>query len=436
MKILVVGGGGREHALCWKLARSRNVHKIYCAPGNAGTAQVAENVPIAATDIDNLVLFADHQNIDLTVVGPEKPLIQGIVDAFEARGLRIFGPSREPALLEGSKVYSKELMRRAGIPTAPFEIFDDVGRARDYLRGQNEFPIVIKADGEAAGKGVVVARDLEEADNAILRIMQERVFGASGDRVVIESCLSGPEVSVMAFVDGDTVVPMLSAQDHKRVFDADAGPNTGGMGAYAPVPFASGSVVWDVTERILRPAVEAIRGTGIPYRGILFAGVMLTDSGPMCLEFNCRFGDPEAQVILPLLETDLAEIFNAAVDVELDQLPIAFSPRAAMCVVMASQGYPGPYETGKPISGLEKAAKLDAVAVFHSGTRRPEGEEERYVTDGGRVLGVTATGETLQEAHDRCYAAVRRISFEDAHYRTDIGYRALSGPPSSDAAKK
>jgi phosphoribosylamine--glycine ligase len=422
LKILVVGGGGREHALCWKLAQSQDVHKIYCAPGNAGTALVAENINIAADDIANLVLFADHQNVDLTVVGPERPLILGIVDAFEARGLRIFGPSREPAMLEGSKAFSKEIMSKAGIPTAPFAVFEDPQKARDYLKAQT-FPIVVKADGEAAGKGVVVARDYAEADDAIRRFMEERIFGASGDKVVIEACLVGEEISVMAFVDGDTVVPMLAVQDHKRALDGDLGPNTGGMGAYAPVPSAPLSVVEDVNRRILRPAVEAVRGTGIPYRGILYAGVMMTDSGIMCLEFNCRFGDPETQVVLPLLTSDLADIFSAAVDAELEKVPVTFAHRSALTVVLASGGYPGDYEVGKPIQGLDAASKLDAVAVFHAGTKK--NDDGQTVTAGGRVLSVTATGETFAEARERCYAGVRRIQFEGMQYRTDIGHRAL-----------
>ncbi|MBC8102922.1 MAG: phosphoribosylamine--glycine ligase [Cytophagales bacterium] len=422
MKILVVGGGGREHALCWKLAQSQEVHKIYCAPGNAGTALVAENVRIAADDIDNLVLFADHQNVDLTVVGPERPLLLGIVDAFEARGLRIFGPSREPAMLEGSKAFSKEIMRRAGIPTGDFAVFEDTGKARDYLKAQT-FPIVVKADGEAGGKGVVVAQDFAEADSAIRRFMEERIFGASGDKVVIEQCLFGEEASVMAFVDGETVIPMTAVQDHKRALDGDLGPNTGGMGAYAPVPAAPLAVVEEVTRRILRPAVEAVRGTGIPYRGILYAGVMLTDAGPMCLEFNCRFGDPETQVVLPLLTSDLASIFSAAVDAELETVPVKFAHRSALTVVLASGGYPGDYEVGKPITGLDAASKLDAVAVFHAGTRK--NDEGQVVTTGGRVLSITATGETFAEARERCYAGVRRIQFEEMQYRTDIGYRAL-----------
>ena len=423
MKILVIGGGGREHAICWKLAKSREVHKIFCAPGNAGTSAFCENVPLRVDDIAGLRDFAEHRAVDMTVVGPERPLVAGLVDAFEAKGLRVFGPSREPALVEGSKSYAKELMRRAHIPTARFAVFDDPARARDYLRAQ-VFPIVLKADGEAAGKGVVVAEDLAQAEAAVRAMMEERVFGPAGDRIVIEECLSGEEASVMAFCDGDTVAPMIAVQDHKRVGDNDAGPNTGGMGAYAPVPAVTRGVFDAITERILRPAVEAIRETGIPYRGVLYAGVMLTADGPYCLEFNCRFGDPEAQVILPLLETDLADIFNAVVDVDLDKVPVRFASRSAVCVVMASGGYPGPFEAGKTITGLDAAEKMDAVAVFHAGTARAE--DGRLVTGGGRVLAVTATGQTFAEARERSYAAVNKIRFEGAHYRTDIGHRALS----------
>jgi phosphoribosylamine--glycine ligase len=422
LKILVIGGGGREHAICWKLSQSKAFHKIYCAPGNAGTALVAENVPISATDIEKLLLFAEHQNVDLTVVGPEKPLIAGIVDAFEAKGLRIFGPSREPAMLEGSKSYAKELMLRAGIPTAPFRVFDNPAEARDYLQAQ-AYPIVIKADGEAAGKGVIIAKDFPEADAAIHSLMEKRIFGASGDRVVIEKCISGQELSIMAFVDGETVLPMVAAQDHKRIGDGDTGPNTGGMGAYAPVPAATPAVLKFVQEKILYPAVSAVRETGIPYRGVLYAGIMLTEDGPYCIEFNCRFGDPETEVVLPLLETDLAEILNAVVDVELDKIPVTFSDRSAVTVVMASGGYPGDYETGKPITGLDAAAKLDAVAVFHAGTAHNTDNE--VVTSGGRVLTITATGETFEEARERSYAAISRISFEGAQFRTDIGRWAL-----------
>lgn len=422
MKILVIGGGGREHAICWKLAQSKDVRKVYCAPGNAGTASVAENVDIPVTDIAGLVQFAQHQQIDLTVVGPEKPLILGVVDAFEAAGLRIFGPTAENARLEGSKVFSKQLMKQAGVPTASFEVFDNASAALEYLSSAS-FPIVIKADGDAAGKGVVVAANVAEANDAIRRIMIEREFGPSGDRVVIEACLTGPEASLMAFVDGDTVVPMLLSQDHKRIGEGDTGPNTGGMGAYGPVPGISQSEIDSMCDVIIKPAVRAIKSTGIPYRGVLFAGIMLTPDGPMCLEYNCRFGDPETEIVLPLLETDLVEVINACVDARLDQISVTFSPRSAVTVVLAAHGYPGTVRTGDTIGGLEDAGKLDAVAVFHAGTRFAQ--DGGIVSSGGRVLTVTATGDSFEEARERAYTALERINMDGGQYRRDIGWRAI-----------
>ena len=421
MKILVIGGGGREHAICWKLAQSKDVHKVYCAPGNAGTATVAENVDIAVTDIAGLVQFAQHQQIDLTVVGPEKPLILGVVDAFEAAGLRIFGPTAENAQLEGSKVFSKQLMKQAGVPTASFEVFETAPDALAYLAAAT-YPIVIKADGDAAGKGVVVAASLEEAQDAITRIMVTREFGASGDKVVIEACLTGPEASLMAFVDGDTVVPMLLAQDHKRIGEGDTGPNTGGMGAYGPVPGISQDEINAMCDVIIKPVVRAIKSTGIPYRGVLFAGIMLTPDGPMCLEYNCRFGDPETEIVLPLLETDLVEVINACVDARLDQIDVVFSRRSAVTVVLAAHGYPGAVRTGDVISGLEDAVKLDAVAVFHAGTRLAE--DGTVHSSGGRVLTVTSTGDSFEEARERAYAALDRIHMDGGQFRRDIGWRA------------
>ena len=421
MKILVIGGGGREHAICWKLAQSKDVHKVYCAPGNAGTAAVAENVDIAVTDIAGLVQFAQHQQIDLTVVGPEKPLILGVVDAFEAAGLRIFGPTAENAQLEGSKVFSKQLMKQAGVPTASFEVFETAPDALAYLAAAT-YPIVIKADGDAAGKGVVVAASLEEAQDAITRIMVTREFGASGDKDVIEACLNGPEASLMAFVDGDTVVPMLLAQDHKRIGEGDTGPNTGGMGAYGPVPGISQDEINAMCDVIIKPVVRAIKSTGIPYRGVLFAGIMLTPDGPMCLEYNCRFGDPETEIVLPLLETDLVEVINACVDARLDQIDVVFSRRSAVTVVLAAHGYPGAVRTGDVISGLEDAVKLDAVAVFHAGTRLAE--DGTVHSSGGRVLTVTSTGDSFEEARERAYAALDRIHMDGGQFRRDIGWRA------------
>lgn len=422
MKILVIGGGGREHAICWKLAQSKDVHKVYCAPGNAGTAAVAENVDIAVTDIAGLVQFAQHQQIDLTVVGPEKPLILGVVDVFEAAGLRIFGPTAENAQLEGSKVFSKQLMKQAGVPTASFEVFESAADALAYLAAAT-FPIVIKADGDAAGKGVVVAASLEEANDAITRIMINREFGASGDKVVIEACLNGPEASLMAFVDGDTVVPMLLAQDHKRIGEGDTGPNTGGMGAYGPVPGISQDEINAMCDVIIKPAVRAIKSTGIPYRGVLFAGIMLTPEGPMCLEYNCRFGDPETEIVLPLLETDLVEVINACVDARLDQIDVVFSRRSAVTVVLAAHGYPGSVRTGDVITGLDDAVKLDAVAVFHAGTRLSE--DGTVHSSGGRVLTVTSTGDSFEEARERAYTALDRIHMDGGQFRRDIGWRAI-----------
>ena len=422
MKILVIGGGGREHAICWKLAQSKDVHKVYCAPGNAGTAAVAENVDIAVTDIAGLVQFAQHQQIDLTVVGPEKPLILGVVDVFEAAGLRIFGPTAENAQLEGSKVFSKQLMKQAGVPTASFEVFESAADALAYLAAAT-FPIVIKADGDAAGKGVVVAASLEEANDAITRIMVNREFGASGDKVVIEACLHGPEASLMAFVDGDTVVPMLLAQDHKRIGEGDTGPNTGGMGAYGPVPGISQDEINAMCDVIIKPAVRAIKSTGIPYRGVLFAGIMLTPEGPMCLEYNCRFGDPETEIVLPLLETDLVEVINACVDARLDQIDVVFSRRSAVTVVLAAHGYPGSVRTGDVITGLDDAVKLDAVAVFHAGTRLSE--DGTVYSSGGRVLTVTSTGDSFEEARERAYTALDRIHMDGGQFRRDIGWRAI-----------
>lgn len=422
MKILVIGGGGREHAICWKLAQSKDVHKVYCAPGNAGTAAVAENVDIAVTDIAGLVQFAQHQQIDLTVVGPEKPLILGVVDVFEAAGLRIFGPTAENAQLEGSKVFSKQLMKQAGVPTASFEVFESAADALAYLAAAT-FPIVIKADGDAAGKGVVVAASLEEANDAITRIMVNREFGASGDKVVIEACLHGPEASLMAFVDGDTVVPMLLAQDHKRIGEGDTGPNTGGMGAYGPVPGISQDEINAMCDVIIKPAVRAIKSTGIPYRGVLFAGIMLTPEGPMCLEYNCRFGDPETEIVLPLLETDLVEVINACVDARLDQIDVVFSRRSAVTVVLAAHGYPGSVRTGDVITGLDDAVKLDAVAVFHAGTRLSE--DGTVHSSGGRVLTVTSTGDSFEEARERAYTALDRIHMDGGQFRRDIGWRAI-----------
>ncbi len=429
MRVLVVGGGGREHALIWKLAQSRHVDRLYCAPGNAGIARIAECINIQSTDIEGLANFAAGEKIDLTVIGPEAPLIAGIVDRFEARGLPAFGPSTDPARIEGSKVFAKELMVRYGIPTASYKLCEDPQAAHDAIRrhfAAHPEPgtrIVIKADGLAAGKGVVVAADEEQAHQAVEDMMVRRTFGAAGDRVLVEECLEGEEVSIMAVTDGECVVPLPPSQDHKRAYDNDQGPNTGGMGAYSPVPILPDSIVNEALELVLRPAVHAIRDLGIPYKGVLYAGLMVTAQGIRTLEFNCRFGDPETQAVLPLLEADLFEMMDAAVNGRLDDVDVACSAEAAVCVVAASRGYPGDYETGKPISGLDRASQAEGCTVFHAGTREADGQ---IVTAGGRVLGVTGTGPDLGEAARRAYAAIQFISFEGMHYRKDIAGRALN----------
>lgn len=429
MRVLVVGGGGREHALIWKLAQSRHVDRLYCAPGNAGIARIAECINIQSTDIEGLANFAAGEKIDLTVIGPEAPLIAGIVDRFEARGLPAFGPSTDPARIEGSKVFAKELMVRYGIPTAPYKLCEDPQAAHDAIRrhfAAHPEPgtrIVIKADGLAAGKGVVVAADEEQAHQAVEDMMVRRIFGTAGDRVLVEECLEGEEVSIMAVTDGECVVPLPPSQDHKRAYDNDQGPNTGGMGAYSPVPILPDSIVNEALELVLRPAVHAIRDLGIPYKGVLYAGLMVTAQGIRTLEFNCRFGDPETQAVLPLLEADLFEVMDAAVNGRLDDVDVACSAEAAVCVVAASRGYPGDYETGKPIAGLDRASQAEGCTIFHAGTRDADGQ---IVTAGGRVLGVTGTGIDLGEAARRAYAAIQLISFEGMHYRKDIAGRALN----------
>ncbi|NUQ70468.1 MAG: phosphoribosylamine--glycine ligase [Chthonomonadales bacterium] len=424
MRVLVVGGGGREHALVWKLAQSRHVDRIYCAPGNAGIARLAECINLQATDISGLANFASAENIDLTVIGPEASLIAGIVDRFEARGLRAFGPSTDPARIEGSKGFAKELMVRYGIPTAPYRICGDAESAHDAVRRhyaahpEPGFRIVIKADGLAAGKGVTVATSEEEAHETIEAMMVRRVFGEAGDRVLIEECLDGHEVSVMAITDGETVVPLAPAKDHKRVRDGDQGPNTGGMGAYSPVPTLPDTIVRDALELVLKPAISAIRDLGIPYKGVLYAGLMVTSEGIKALEFNCRFGDPETQVVLPLMEADLFEVMDAAVNGRLDEIDLAVSDQAAVCVVATAGGYPGEYETGLEIQGLDRAAQLESCTVFHAGTRECDG---RICTAGGRVLGVTAVGKDLSAASSAAYMAIDQIQFAGMHYRRDIG---------------
>lgn len=419
MKVLVVGQGGREHALCWALAQSPRVERVYCAPGNGGIAEVATCVPIKETDFAALAQFAQDAGIGLTVVGPEAPLAAGIVDFFRARGLPIFGPTRAAAQVESSKAFAKRIMKACGIPTADYAVFDDFGAALAYVREKGA-PIVVKADGLAAGKGVTVARTVAEAEAALRRAMQEGAFGAAGSRVVIEEYLEGEELSLMAFVDGETVRPMVPAQDHKPVFDGDCGPNTGGMGAYSPVPQVDPAVIDAAVERILKPMAAALVREGCPFTGVLYAGLMVTADGPKVIEFNARFGDPETQVVLPRLETDLLEVLLAVVEGRLADVELAWRDEAALCVVLASGGYPNGYETGKAIAGLDQTDP-DAL-VFHAGTKR---DGEALVTSGGRVLGVTALGATLADARAKAYANVARIRFDGMHCRTDIGSRAL-----------
>lgn len=419
MNVLIVGSGGREHAIAWKLLQSPRVSKVYCAPGNGGTAQLAQNVQIDPHDFAALAQFVKDEGIDLTVVGPEEPLLRGIVDFFQERNLPIFGPSSMAAKIEGSKSFAKKLMKRYQIPTADYETFLDYESAIAYVREKGA-PIVVKADGLAAGKGVVVAQTLEEAEEALRQIMQEHVFGQAGARVVIEEYMVGEELSLLSFVDGETVKPMIPSQDHKRVFDGDRGPNTGGMGTYAPVPHMSDELVAEIVRTIVKPMAEGMARDGIPFKGVLYTGLMITAAGPKVVEFNARFGDPETQVILPLLETDLLDIFLATVNGELDAVDVTWKKGSAVCVVMAAPGYPGEYPKGEPIDGL---ARITApVAVFHAGTKETEAG---VVTNGGRVLGVTGTGENLQQAREAAYAAVRSISFAGAHYRTDIADKAM-----------
>ncbi|MGI9860435.1 phosphoribosylamine--glycine ligase [Moorella naiadis] len=418
MRVLVVGGGGREHALVWKIAQSPGVTEIYCAPGNPGIARLASCVPINANDVAGLIGFARQAAIDLTVVGLEAPLVAGIGDAFQEAGLPIFGPSRAAARLEGSKVFAKEVMLRAGIPTAHHATFTAAGAALAYLEA-HPGPVVVKADGLAAGKGVVVAEDPATAQDAVRDMFSGR-FGAAGARVVIEERLEGEEVSILALCDGETLLPLLPSQDHKRVGEGDTGPNTGGMGAYAPVPFYTPAIAGQVEEAILRPVIQAMAAAGHPYRGVLYAGLMLTREGPKVLEFNCRFGDPETQPLVLLLKSDLVELMLATVRGELAGKEVEWYPGAAAGVVLAAGGYPGPYRKGEPIIGLEEVPA--GVEVFHAGTALAD---NRVVTAGGRVLCVTARGEDLPAALARVYAGIRGIHFPGMHYRRDIGRRAL-----------
>ena len=422
MKILVIGSGGREHALVWKLSQSPRVSKLYCAPGNAGTSQIAENVPIKVDDLPELRRFATDHHIDLTVVGPELPLSLGIADEFRRSKLRIFGPTRNAARIESSKSFSKELMMRCKIPTAKAETFENLSQALQYLES-HPTPVVVKADGLTQGKGVIVARTREEAKAAVMAMLGDHQFGEAGGRVVIEEFVEGEELTVMAFADGRTVVPMVAAQDHKRIGEGDTGPNTGGMGAYTPTPLINDHLRLRVLRDVLYPAVEGLSRMGSPFYGVLYAGLMISrDGNPYVLEFNARFGDPETQVVLPLLKTDLVDVLEAVAEHRLDQVHVEWHQHAAVCVVMTSAGYPGSYKKGVPITGLSKPLKHQDVVVFHAGTGKA-GEE--FVTDGGRVVGVTGLGPDLQTARGHAYEAIKRITFDGCYFRRDIAQRAI-----------
>lgn len=422
MDILVIGAGGREHAICWSLARSPKAGTIYCAPGNAGIGEIAELVPIQVNEFAKLAAFAEEKQVGLVVVGPDDPLPDGIVDVFEAKGIPVFGPRKNAAQIEGSKTFMKDLLKKYNIPTAAYEKFDKYEQALTYLQSR-PVPIVIKADGLAAGKGVTVAFNREEAEAALKSIMVDKVFGDSGSQVVIEEFLEGQEMSILSFVDGETVRPMAAAQDHKQVYDGDKGPNTGGMGTYSPLPHIADSIIDEAIETIIKPTARAMVAEGRPFRGVLFAGLMITPDGkPKTIEFNARFGDPETQVVLPRLRSDLLDIFLAAVNGTLDQAEIEWSEEAAVCVVLASGGYPVSYPKGLPIHGLDEAQAAGAL-VFHAGTAT--GSNGELVTNGGRVLGVVGLGQTIAEARDKAYEAAERIRFDGKHQRTDIAAKAL-----------
>lgn len=423
MKVLIVGSGGREHAIAWKVAQSKKVDKIYCAPGNAGISEVAECVPIGAMEFDKLVAFAKEKEIDLTVIGMDDPLVGGIVDVFEKEGLRVFGPRKNAAILEGSKAFSKDLMKKYNIPTAAYETFTDPEKALEYLETA-KMPIVLKADGLALGKGVLICQTLEEAKEGVKTLMMDKKFGSAGDEIVIEEFMTGREVSVLSFVDGNIVKIMSSAQDHKRAKDGDQGLNTGGMGNFSPSPFYTKEVDEFCKKYIYQPTVDAMKAEGRPFKGVIFFGLMLTPDGPKVLEYNARFGDPEAQVVLPRLENDIVDVFEACIDGTLDQVDLKFdNDRATVCVILASDGYPVEYKKGFPIEGLEKFKGKDDYYVFHSGTKF--NENGQIVTNGGRVLGVTATGKDLKEARKKAYEATEWISFENKYMRHDIGNATL-----------
>ena len=418
MKVLIVGSGGREHAIAWSVAKSPKVDKIYCAPGNAGISEYAECVPIGAMEFDRLADFAEKNAVDLTIIGMDDPLVGGVVDVFEGRGLKVFGPRKNAAILEGSKAFSKDLMKKYGIPTAAYENFDDPEKALTYLRTQAKFPIVLKADGLALGKGVLICNSLEEAEAGVKEIMEDKKFGNAGNTMVIEEFMTGREVSVLSFVDGKTIRLMTSAQDHKRAMDGDKGLNTGGMGTFSPSPFYTDEVDEFCKKYIYQKTVDAMAAEGRPFTGIIFFGLMLTEDGPKVLEYNARFGDPEAQVVLPRMKTDIIEVMEACVNGTLDQVELKFEDNAAVCVVLASDGYPVKYEKGIPMYGFENFKNKDGYYCFHAGTKFQDGQ---IVTNGGRVLGITATGSDLREARKNAYEATEWIQFSNKYMRHDIG---------------
>nr|WP_319488171.1 phosphoribosylamine--glycine ligase [uncultured Caproiciproducens sp.] len=418
MKILVIGGGGREHTIVRKLKESQRVDKVFCAPGNGGISRDADCVDIPVTDIDGVVRFAQENKIDLVFVAPDDPLAAGMVDALESAGIRAFGPRANAAVIESSKVFSKDLMKKYRIPTAGYEVFEDSHRALDYIRNNNQYPIVIKADGLALGKGVIIAADYNEAQDAVKTIMEDKVFGASGNQIVVEEFITGPEVSVLAFTDGKCVKPMVSSKDHKRALDGDKGLNTGGMGTISPNPYYSEEMAELCMKTIFLPTMEAMNREGRMFKGCLYFGLMLTKDGPKVIEYNSRFGDPETQVVLPRLKTDFVDILEAVIDERLESQPIEWSQDACACVVMASGGYPGKYAKGIEITGLNEGGQLEGAIVYHAGTLY---RDHKFYTNGGRVLGVTALGKTFNEALEKAYASVDKIRFEGAHYRHDIG---------------
>lgn len=422
MKVLVVGSGGREHALVWKIAQSPMVKKVYCAPGNPGISEVAECMDIDAENIEGLYNFALKKKIDLTVVGPEDVLVAGIVDRFKDGHLNIFGPNKRASVIEGSKVYAKTIMKKYGIPTADFKVFDDLKHAKKHI-STCDFPLVIKADGLAKGKGVFVCKTLEEADRHIDDIMKEKIFGYAGERIVIEEFLSGEEVSILAITDGKTIVPLSSVQDHKAVYEGDKGPNTGGMGAYSPVPFVTDDLQSSIEENILVPIVHALKKENRPYKGVIYAGLMITNAGPKVLEFNARFGDPETQVLLMRMKSDLVPLLLSTVKNNIEEVEIEWHDGVSVCVIMASKGYPDKYEKGLPVFGLEALKSVNNVQVFHAGTAIKDG---KVVTNGGRVLGVTILERDLEKAQKNVYEAIKKLSFDGAHYRKDIGTKAIN----------